>query len=97
MSTPTDPPSITCPKCQRTSYNPNDIREGYCGNCHAWTTEVCYLHGLEPIPDGAYLVCHECGHCFDTREDLERLALSEVNYTGDVDELRFCPLCTHNF
>ena len=25
-----------------TSYNPNDIREGYCGNCHDWTGEpVC--------------------------------------------------------
>lgn len=30
--------SITCPKCGRTSYNPNDVREGYCGNCHDWTT-----------------------------------------------------------
>jgi ribosomal protein L37E len=29
--------SITCPRCGRTSYNPNDIREGYCGNCHDWT------------------------------------------------------------
>ena len=19
-----------------TSYNPNDVREGYCGNCHTW-------------------------------------------------------------
>lgn len=31
--------SITCPVCGMTSYNPNDIREGFCGNCHAWTTE----------------------------------------------------------
>jgi transposase len=31
-------PSITCPVCGRTSYNPNDIREGYCGHCHDWTT-----------------------------------------------------------
>lgn len=31
-------PSITCPRCNMTSYNPNDIREGYCGNCHDWTT-----------------------------------------------------------
>ena len=31
-------PSITCPVCSMTSYNVNDIREGYCGNCHAWTT-----------------------------------------------------------
>lgn len=30
-------PSITCPVCRMTSYNPNDIREGYCGNCHDWT------------------------------------------------------------
>lgn len=29
--------SITCPVCGRTSYNPNDVREGYCGHCHAWT------------------------------------------------------------
>lgn len=31
-------PSITCPVCGMTSYNPNDIREGFCGNCHDWTT-----------------------------------------------------------
>ena len=30
-------PSITCPKCNRTSYNPSDIAHGYCGWCHAWT------------------------------------------------------------
>ena len=29
--------SITCPRCGRTSYNPFDIAEGYCGNCHDWT------------------------------------------------------------
>ena len=31
--------SITCPRCKRTSYNPNDVREGYCGNCHDYTQE----------------------------------------------------------
>ncbi len=30
-------PSFTCPVCKRTSYSPDDIREGYCGNCHDWT------------------------------------------------------------
>ena len=29
--------SFTCPRCGMTSYNPNDVREGYCGNCHDWT------------------------------------------------------------
>lgn len=31
------PASITCPRCGRTSYNPTDVAEGYCGACHAWT------------------------------------------------------------
>ena len=31
---------ITCPRCGRTSYNPNDVREGYCGSCHDWTDGV---------------------------------------------------------
>ncbi len=30
-------PSFTCPQCQSVSFNPNDIIEGYCGRCHAWT------------------------------------------------------------
>lgn len=29
--------SITCPACGMTSYNSNDVEQGYCGNCHAWT------------------------------------------------------------
>ena len=28
---------FTCPRCWMTSYNENDIRESYCGNCHDWT------------------------------------------------------------
>lgn len=31
------PVSFTCPACGKTSYNPNDAREGYCGACHAFT------------------------------------------------------------
>lgn len=32
------PESIVCPECGRASWNSNDIREGFCGNCHDWTT-----------------------------------------------------------
>lgn len=32
----TDFPSITCPKCAMVSYNTNDIKHRYCGNCHEW-------------------------------------------------------------
>lgn len=30
--------SFTCPLCDMTSYNPNDVREQWCGNCHGLTT-----------------------------------------------------------
>jgi len=29
--------SFTCPRCGAASWNPADIREGYCGRCHDWT------------------------------------------------------------
>lgn len=35
-----DAPSFTCPRCGRTSHNPNDVRERYCGNCHLFTDDI---------------------------------------------------------
>lgn len=29
--------SFSCPDCQRVSYHPRDLAEGYCGNCHRTT------------------------------------------------------------
>lgn len=38
----TDPsrPSITCPRCKRTSWHPEDIRTGYCGACHLFNPPI---------------------------------------------------------
>jgi hypothetical protein len=47
-------PSITCPKCHRTSYNANDIRTGYCGMCHDFTSNPDRV----PVPS-ACPTCHE--------------------------------------
>lgn len=30
--------SITCPACGATSYHPDDVANGYCGRCHAFTS-----------------------------------------------------------
>lgn len=30
--------AITCPRCLKTSWNLNDVREGYCGSCRDWTS-----------------------------------------------------------
>jgi hypothetical protein len=32
-------PSFTCPVCGAVSYNPNDIREQYCGRCHKFVND----------------------------------------------------------
>jgi uncharacterized C2H2 Zn-finger protein len=31
------PAYFRCPRCNKVSYNADDIAEGYCGNCHDWT------------------------------------------------------------
>lgn len=31
------PPTFTCPRCGMTSAHPQDVDQGYCGNCHDWT------------------------------------------------------------
>jgi ribosomal protein L37E len=33
-------PSITCPRCGRTSYHPVDVQERYCGACRAWHADL---------------------------------------------------------
>ena len=32
--------SITCPQCGMTSWNTNDVRVRYCGNCHQFHDEM---------------------------------------------------------
>jgi hypothetical protein len=31
---------FTCPVCGMTSYHPIDVAEGYCGDCHDWTSDL---------------------------------------------------------
>lgn len=45
--------SITCTQCWMTSYHPDDVKHGYCGNCHSF------------IPDG--VVCRDADNALDTR------------------------------
>lgn len=33
-------PTITCPRCGRTSAHPKDISERYCGNCHMFHADM---------------------------------------------------------
>lgn len=33
-------PSITCPRCKLTSFNPNDVAQRYCGHCQQFHEET---------------------------------------------------------
>ena len=39
---------FTCPQCGRTSHNPNDAAQNYCGNCHVFLDDV--QPPLKPFP-----------------------------------------------
>jgi ribosomal protein L37E len=43
--------SITCPRCGMTSYHPRDVEEGYCGNCHWWTSDPMLRNILKPLEE----------------------------------------------
>lgn len=43
--------SITCPVCHMTSHHPGDVRTGYCGNCHEYTSVPPHLRGTPPVTE----------------------------------------------
>lgn len=50
-------PSITCPKCGRTSYNAGDVEHRYCGACHQFHEDM----DLAEIEEkSGRLHCPEC-------------------------------------
>lgn len=55
--------SYTCPNCGRTSYNPNDVRESYCGFCHEYEeSEKPEVHNI--YRDGKIHLLNEmCSTC----------------------------------
>ena len=55
------PSSITCPKCQMTSHHPGDIKNGYCGNCHDWTSCPTCQKGVED-PAAELSTCSNAFH-----------------------------------
>jgi hypothetical protein len=44
-------PVFVCPKCEAVSYNPNDIREQYCGRCHKFVGQAETQHVIWDAPN----------------------------------------------
>lgn len=62
--------SITCPICGATSHHPEDVRFGYCGQCHAFT-RTCTIGGCQ-LP-GA-IVLGNVAACTPHAADIARAA-----------------------
>lgn len=74
--------TFTCPRCGRTSHNPNDEREGYCGACHDWT-------GTPSVEGDDYLAKMTRLHVL-TAEDERKVADLLAPPTEGDDR---CPIC----
>ncbi|MCV7174882.1 hypothetical protein [Mycolicibacterium sphagni] len=73
-------PSITCPRCDATSYHPDDIRYGYCGRCQGWTSDpqlptwpLSELRPVGKLTDYDEELFDELGVPADRRETLARM------------------------
>lgn len=44
-------PNIICPDCGWRSYHPDDIKWGYCGRCHAFTSAGTVHQVNAPQPE----------------------------------------------
>lgn len=55
-------PSIACPQCGKVSFNPNDVRERYCGNCsryHDTMLQIATPEAAPPVTNGEYVLTSE--------------------------------------
>lgn len=100
-------PSFTCPRCGAVSYNPNDIRERYCGRCHVFVDDpapvfVCAACGA--VQRDRAIICEQCGEplVFPKFARLPPLPLvappaarrrAEEAYRDDTFPERLCDRC----
>jgi hypothetical protein len=67
----------------------------------------CYWHHVDEPGEGAYRACFECGHVYQTAEDLRQAWAAEIapdlRDHGPVpgpppaEEIWGCPLCAHDW
>lgn len=59
--------SITCLRCKKTSFNPNDVTNKYCGNCHMYHESVWPPARLAWITHtDRNVISNDCPHCRKT-------------------------------
>lgn len=65
-----DRPTLTCPACGATTAHPEDVAEGYCVECHDWTSPPAAMRHFAEHPDGARVDAATVSRALrDLRED----------------------------
>ena len=72
-----DGKSIKCLNCGMTSYNPIDVRDKYCGNCHVFLEDNELMKNLDPHFDKA----------IPTEQDCKRIKAHETYYRKRLDKV----------
>lgn len=68
-------------------------------------SSYCAIHNVqEPATDSTYRVCFECGHVYETKQDLIDIEYETAQSYGDhifpktnAASILFCPLCLHDW
>lgn len=79
------PERFTCPACGTASSHPEDIANGYCGRCHAFTgDEVRTRLMVEELADNPCPVCGEQAFWIDMRETMIAKPLGTFSLAGET-------------
>lgn len=88
-----EPVSITCPECGKTSYHPKDIEFGYCAFCNEFTTAstplnlmdrlVLLLSSAERAVDGPLTVSKWNELCTETLAELMTISREALQRAAD--------------
>jgi len=77
--------------------NPHEPSEA-CGDTHCWS------HDVDESDAGAWRVCFECRHVYQSPEELQREwtenappDLPDRETPPAVERIYFCPLCLHDW
>lgn len=85
-------PSITCPRCTRTSHHPDDITNGYCGACCGFTSAPAAAAASARIGLAAIVAGFYYGLLRELAEQAPNARLAAVLQAGADDLAALAPV-----
>ena len=80
--------SYTCPKCGRTSYNPNDVANKYCGYCHEFEEDEMSDEPRPAIYDPEHYLADAQTEIARLKDELKMAHEVVQNRDAEIERLR---------